>query len=226
MTSCIRIFFVTLLLMGCIGLDAQSTASLGSSTTLEWNDWSEQPAHRSAYTATWANGRGGVRMQSSSIPIHYKNGAEWEKIDWTPQPTSEGYAALQQPFPVSIHHDGSSHISLNAHAGISWKCVRSFGFDASSDAPWQQLNALEFNRMITLATTERVSFQNNALKSNYRVASWSVMNHVVDRHAMAWDFLLPPGARFKRNEMHGFERDQMWYGELLIEDAQGEVIST
>lgn len=222
MTYCIRFCYVALLLMGCLSTSAQYAAPLASSEKMEWSNWKEDVKQRSAFTATWSDGQGGVRMQTSSVPIHYALNGAWQKIDWTPAPTSDGFIARQQPFPTAIHNDGSASISLSPYEVMQWQCTRALGWEMSQTSPWYDVNVWEKARNAHDQVIERISFRNNALKSNYHIDQ----PHAISDHVIEWTFRLPQGARIQPNRAHGFEREEYWFGELMVEDQRGEVIST
>ena len=63
MTYCTRLGYVALLFMGWFSTFAQYVAPLGTSDKMEWSNWTEDVKQRTAFTATWSDGHGGVRTQ-------------------------------------------------------------------------------------------------------------------------------------------------------------------
>lgn len=188
--------------------------------------WIESVDERTRFSAKWINDKGGVRVEFSHSPIHYRNAAnqKWQRINPSAVEHSKGvFVADAQEYPIALVGDGRYKTACtDPEKAVGFKTIFMNGVTPSSKI--KQINEQNFVEVDIIPGVDKFyEFGMNTMKTYFTLKQAPVLN----KSYFSWteEILVPSDAHIERDKEHGYEEDGWWYGNLKVVDLKGEVIS-
>lgn len=233
---CSRVFLLSVsLIVFAADLFAQNSPSLlqspefmqQTSASMNAAEWTENISRRTLYSTTWQHQDGRIRAEYCERPINYIDAqGVWKRICKDARASGDQWIASSQPFPVSIKNNGAAILNYGSSTPVTVgdNCV----FNGAK--VYIVLHPVEENPLTEFVSDEfvegvrkRFKLRENGVKYQYELNQIPVCGE--DYFVVEESFNTPHGARFVRDEMHGFLKDNVWFGNLHISDAVGKNIS-
>jgi gliding motility-associated-like protein len=141
----------------------------GSNTIAYDQNWQEDGEKRTLNSSLYRNSKGDIKARYSLKPINYytKEGS-LIPIDFGLKKTSDGWCALQQPYPTYLTNDGSFSVSSTELKKIQFGAKSMIqGITARIDFSLSQ-NICFFENIVP-QVDKQVVFLENAIKFSYRL---------------------------------------------------------
>lgn len=184
--------------------------------------WVEDVSARTVYSSKWNTPDGRVIVQYSKAPLNYYDASgKLQRIDDQLKPTADGYAAMDQPYPVYFYNDGSAAVSTSKDGG-QFRFGKNCFVNGKPAYAWNPVEVRE-NKIVTTilpGVEKQMQFRMNGVKYNY------VLRQPI---ATPGNFLtvgeeieIPQGYSLKRGE-RGREENNGWAGDYRLISPSGEV---
>jgi gliding motility-associated-like protein len=141
----------------------------GSNTIAYDQNWQEDGEKRTLNSSLYRNSKGDIKARYSLKPInYYTNEGSLIPIDFGLKKTSDGWCALQQPYPTYLTNDGSFSVSSTELKKIQFGAKSMIqGITARNDFSLSQ-NICFFENIVP-QVDKQVVFLENAIKFSYRL---------------------------------------------------------
>jgi gliding motility-associated-like protein len=189
--------------------------------------WTENISRRSEFGALWQHEDGRVRAEYCQRPINYvDHSGAWQRISKEAKPDPGGWTAAEQPYHVTLAASGTAIMNSGSSNSVSVgeKCVLNgisvdIHLQPTEENPTTEFVSGEFMN----GMRKRFILRENAVKYQYELSLSPVcpQNYFVIEES----FNAPPGSSFIRDEMHGFTKDNAWFGHLFVSNKNGENIA-
>ncbi|GAB4133863.1 MAG: hypothetical protein Fur0041_06450 [Bacteroidia bacterium] len=185
--------------------------------------WKEIPSERKIYSSTYKTDDGRIIMEFSKKPLNYydENGLLLH-IDTETENNSNGWIAPHQPYPVQLNQNGSFVIAAGKNSAFTYgQNTRFNGVPVQVTLNTLHENTSRFSNIVPGADKEFV-MKENALKYHYILHQPQNIsgNYLI----ISEDITIPSGAVITQDVNMGKTENGLWFGDLMIKNAQGEEI--
>lgn len=202
------------------GFQTKITGPEESSFKFTPNEWEEITSERTRYSSRWKTPDGRIIGEYSHKPVYYEKDGELVRINPSLIPTTDGWLANQQPYPVQLGKRGeiTTGYGLTQQVVFS-KRTRFNGKFVKSLVQSEGENTFVMRDIIPGVDKEFQGFE-NAVKTQY------VIHEPIDINGtymfIEEEIELPTGYRIERDIAHGQDVEGRWQGALLIRSENGE----
>ncbi|HET6991468.1 MAG TPA: hypothetical protein VFJ43_09100, partial [Bacteroidia bacterium] len=186
--------------------------------------WIENVSERTVFSSSFRTEDGRVIMHYSEAPLNYYDASgTLQKIVAQPKQNSNGWAAMEQPYPTYLFNDGSAAVSPSKELQFVFgKNLSVNGNPIPVRVPVMDGDVATIANIIP-GMNKEYTFRMNGIKYNY------ILNQpaptVGGFLTIAEELEIPSGYYLKRNTEHGREENGGWCGDFELMSPTGEVSS-